>query len=70
MNNGFEPMFPILENTQGKNYAQGAFNVTSFPQVKKVFEIHDAFRSPALIQAGGVALSYLGQAADIYNSTL
>lgn len=65
-----QPMFPILENTQGKNYAQGAFNVTSFPQVKKVLEIHDAFRSPALIQAGGVALSYMGQAADMNNSTL
>jgi fructose-bisphosphate aldolase class II len=64
------PMFPILENTQGKDYAQGAFNVTCFPQVKTALEIHDAFRSPALIQAGSVALSYLGQAAYINKSTL
>jgi fructose-bisphosphate aldolase class II len=64
------PMFPILENAQGKNYAQGAFNVTCFPQVKKVLEIHDALRSPALIQAGGVALSYMGQAGDMNQSTL
>jgi fructose-bisphosphate aldolase, class II len=64
------PMFPILENTLGKNYAQGAFNATSFQQVKAILETHDALRSPAIIQVGNIALGFLGNAVDMNKPTL
>jgi fructose-bisphosphate aldolase, class II len=64
------PMFPILEGTMGRGYAQGAFNVTSAQQVKAALEIHDALRSPAVLEVGSIALGYLGEAADMNKSTL
>jgi fructose-bisphosphate aldolase class II len=64
------PMFPILENAASNNYAQGAFNVTCFQQVKTVLKVHDALRSPAIIEAGSPALGYLGKAPDMSHSSL
>ncbi len=64
------PMFPILENTIGRNYAQGAFNVTSFQQVQAVLEVHDMLRSPAIIEVGSIAMGYLGKAVDMNRGTL
>jgi fructose-bisphosphate aldolase class II len=64
------PMFPILENTLDNNYAQGAFNFTSCQQVKSILEIHEALRSPAIIQVGNIAMGYMGRAVDMNNSTL
>jgi fructose-bisphosphate aldolase, class II len=59
------PMYPILENAMDHNYAQAAFNVGSFPQVKTALEVHEALRSPAIIEIGPIALGYLGQAEDM-----
>jgi fructose-bisphosphate aldolase class II len=64
------PMYPILEKAMDHNYAQGAFNVTGFPQVKTVLEVHEALRSPAILAVGGIALGYLGRAVDMYKGTL
>jgi fructose-bisphosphate aldolase, class II len=64
------PMFPILEAAQARNYAQGAFNMTSFQQVKAALEIHDVLRSPAILEVGSIALGYLGEAADMNKSAL
>lgn len=64
------PMFPILEKTLDHHYAQGAFNVTSCQQIKSILEIHDALRSPAIIQVGNIAMGYLGRAVDMNKSTL
>lgn len=63
------PMLPILEKTSTEGYAQGAFNVTCFPQLKAVLETHEIFHSPAIVQIGNIALGYLGRAADMNNST-
>jgi fructose-bisphosphate aldolase class II len=59
------PMYPILEHAMDHHYAQGAFNVTSFQQVKTALEVHEALRSPAIIEVGPIALGYLGQAEDM-----
>jgi fructose-bisphosphate aldolase class II len=64
------PMFPILKHTQGNNYAQGAFNVTCYPQVKKVLEVHETLRSPAIIQVGNMAMGYMGNAIDMNKATI
>ncbi len=64
------PMLSILELAGESGYAQGAFNVTSLQQVRKVLEVHDAMRSPAILQVGNIALGYLGGAADMNKSTL
>ncbi len=64
------PMRDILENTLDEGYAQGAFNVTCFPQLKGVLSTHEVFHSPAIVQVGNIALGYLGRAKDMNNSTL
>jgi fructose-bisphosphate aldolase class II len=64
------PMYPILESAMDHNYAQGAFNVTSFQQVRTVLEVHEALRSPAILAVGGIALGYLGRAVDMNKGSL
>jgi fructose-bisphosphate aldolase class II len=64
------PMYPILESAMDHNYAQGAFNVTSFQQVKTILEVHEALRSPAILEVGGIAMGYLGRAMDVNHGTL
>jgi fructose-bisphosphate aldolase class II len=64
------PMYPILEKAMDNNYAQGAFNVTSFQQVRTVLEVHEALRSPAILEVGGIAMGYLGRASDMNQGTL
>ena len=63
-------MSAILENTLTQGYAQGAFNFTCFPQLKAILETHEIFHSPAIVEIGGIALGYLGNAADMNNATL
>ena len=44
------PLRPVLEATQKYGYAQGAFNVNAVAQAKAVIEVHEMFRSPAILQ--------------------
>ena len=44
------PMRAILEIADKYNYAQGAFNVNAVAQAKAVIEVHEMFRSPAILQ--------------------
>jgi fructose-bisphosphate aldolase class II len=62
------PMYPILKKAMDNHYAQGAFNVTCFPQARAALEVHEALRSPAILAVGGIALGYLGRAADMNKS--
>lgn len=64
------PMYSMLMSAQEKGYAQGAFNVTCFPQLEAVLQAHEIMRSPALIQVGNIAVGYLGDAKEMNNSTL
>ena len=63
-------MLTILRSAEKFGYAQGAFNVTCYPQLKGILDTHEFMRSPAIIQVGNLAMGYLGGAEDMNNSTL
>ena len=64
------PMRAILEATEKYNYAQGAFNVNAVAQAKAVVEVHEMFRSPAIIQGADLANAFMGGRTDFANGTL
>ena len=64
------PMRAILEATEKYGYAQGAFNVNAVAQAKAVVEIHELFRSAAIIQGADLANAFMGGRADFANGTL
>ena len=64
------PMRPILEATEKYNFAQGAFNVNAVAQAKAVIEIHELFRSAAIIQGADLANAFMGGRTDFANGTL
>ncbi len=64
------PMRAILEATEKYNYAQGAFNVNAVAQAKAVIEIHETFRSAAIIQGADLANAFMGGRTDFANGTL
>ncbi len=64
------PMRAILETTEKYNYAQGAFNVNAVAQAKAVIEVHEMFRSAAIIQGADLANAFMGGRADFANGTL
>ncbi len=64
------PMRSILEATEKYNYAQGAFNVNAVAQAKAVIEVHEMFRSAAIIQGADLANAFMGGRADFANGTL
>ncbi len=64
------PMRSILEATEKYNYAQGAFNVNAVAQAKAVIEVHEMFRSAAIIQGADLANAFMGGRGDFANGTL
>lgn len=64
------PMRAILEATEKYNFAQGAFNVNAVAQAKAVVEIHEMFRSAAIIQGADLANAFMGGRTDFTNGTL
>lgn len=64
------PMRAILEATEKNNYAQGAFNVNAVAQAKAVIEVHEMFRSAAIIQGADLANAFMGGRSDFANGTL
>ena len=64
------PMRSILEATDKYNYAQGAFNVNAVAQAKAVVEVHEMFRSAAIIQGADLANGFMGGRTDFVNATL
>lgn len=64
------PMRAILEATEKNNYAQGAFNVNAVAQAKAVIEVHEMFRSAAIIQGADLANAFMGGRTDFTNGTL
>ncbi|MEJ5966845.1 class II fructose-bisphosphate aldolase, partial [Flavonifractor porci] len=49
------PLRPLMEAAEKYNYAQGAFNVNAVAQAKAVIEMHETFRSPAILQGADLA---------------
>lgn len=64
------PMRAILEATDKYNYAQGAFNVNAVAQAKAVIEVHEMFRSAAIIQGADLANGFMGGRTDFVHATL
>lgn len=64
------PMRAILDATETYNYAQGAFNVNAVCQAKSVIEVHEMFRSPAILQGADLANAFMGGRTDFANGTL
>ena len=61
---------PVLEAAEKHNYAQGAFNVNAVAQAKAVIEMHETFRSPAILQGADLANAFMGGRVDFANGTL
>lgn len=64
------PLRPILDATEEYDYAQGAFNVNAVAQAEAVIEIHELFRSPAILQGADLANGFMGGRADFMNATV
>lgn len=63
-------MRDILANADKNRYAQGAFNVNAVAQVKAAIEVHELFRSPAILQGANLANGFMGGRIDFPNSTI
>ena len=64
------PMRVILAAADRLNYAQGAFNVNAVAQIKAAIEMHETFRSPAILQGADLANGFMGGRVDFMNSTI
>ena len=64
------PMKAILKAADQNNYAQGAFNVNAVCQAKAVIDVHELFRSPAILQGADLANGFMGGRTDFMNATL
>ena len=64
------PLSPILDATEKYDYAQGAFNVNAVCQAKAVIEVHEMFRSPAILQGADLANGFMGGRTDFMNATV
>ncbi len=64
------PMRPLLEATQKYGYAQGGFNVNAVAQAKAAIEVHEMFRSPAILQGADLANGFMGGRTDFLNATV
>lgn len=64
------PLRPLLEATDRYGYAQGAFNVNMVAQAQAVVQIHDLFRSPAILQGADLANGFMGGCTDFLHATL
>lgn len=64
------PLRPLLEAADQYKYGQGAFNVNAVAQVKAAIEVHEIFRSPALLQGADLANGFMGGRPDFLNSTI
>lgn len=64
------PMRAILEATERCGFTQGAFNVNAVAQAKAAIEVHEMFRSPAILQGADLANGFMGGRTDFANATL
>ena len=64
------PLRPLMEASMKYGYGQGAFNVNAVAQAKAVIEVHERFRSPAILQGADLANGFMGGRTDFMNATL
>lgn len=61
---------PIIDAAVTYGYGQGAFNVNAVAQAKAVIEVHEMFRSPAILQGADLANGFMGGCTDFAHATL
>ena len=64
------PMRPLLDAAAQKGFAQGAFNVNTVAQAKAIIEVHEMFRSAAIIQGADLANAFMGGRGDFMKGTV
>ena len=64
------PLRPLLETVDKYHFAQGAFNVNAVAQAKAAIEVHEMFRSAAILQGADLANGFMGGCTDFANATL
>ncbi len=64
------PLRPLLEATVKYGFGQGAFNVNAVAQAKAAIEVHQMFRSAAILQGADLANGFMGGRTDFMNATL
>ena len=64
------PLRPLLEATDRYGFAQGGFNVNAVAQAKAAIEVHEMFRSAAILQGADLANGFMGGRTDFLNATL
>lgn len=63
-------MKPVLNTALENKFAFGAFNVHTPNQVKAAIEIHETFRTPAILQVIEFATGFIAGREDFLNATL
>ena len=61
---------PVVDAANKYHYGQGAFNVNAVAQAKAVIEVHEMFRSPAILQGADLANGFMGGCTDFVHATL
>ncbi len=61
---------PVLDAARWCHYGQGAFNVNGVSWAKAVIEVHEMFRSPAVLQGADLANGFMGGCTDFVHATL
>ena len=64
------PLRPLMAATIKYGFGQGAFNVNAVAQAKAAIEVHEMFRSPAILQGADLANGFMGGRTDFMNATL
>ena len=64
------PLRPLMEATIKYGFGQGAFNVNAVAQAKAAIEVHEMFRSPAILQGADLANGFMGGRTDFMNASL
>ena len=64
------PLRPLMEATIKYGFGQGAFNVNAVAQAIAAIDVHEMFRSPAILQGADLANGFMGGRTDFMNATL
>lgn len=64
------PLRPLMEASAKYGFAQGAFNVNAVAQAKAAIEVHEMFRSAAILQGADLANGFMGGRTDFMNATI
>ena len=64
------PLRPLLEASMRYGFGQGAFNVNAAAQAKGAIEVHEMFRSPAILQGADLANGFMGGRTDFIHAAL